>query len=141
MIEKRYRTNLNDKIAQLRDAVPALRLLAEQKSAIADGTDGDGDEAEETGPGSGHVGSGGGRLNKATILSKAVEYIMQLEQKNMGLQAENGELRGHMEGMQLMMMGGAGFVGGVGGSSDDGVGVGVGVMGDGGGVQVLGGWN
>ena len=28
MIEKRYRTNLNDKIAALRDSVPSLRVMA-----------------------------------------------------------------------------------------------------------------
>jgi hypothetical protein len=32
MIEKRYRTNLNDKIAALRDSVPALRVVSKGKS-------------------------------------------------------------------------------------------------------------
>lgn len=35
MIEKRYRTNLNDKIAALRDSVPSLRVMA--KGARGDG--------------------------------------------------------------------------------------------------------
>ncbi|KAH6855345.1 helix-loop-helix DNA-binding domain-containing protein [Chaetomium sp. MPI-CAGE-AT-0009] len=102
MIEKRYRTNLNDKITQLRDAVPSLRLLAQQRSTTT-ATDGaDGDEAEDAGLALGH--GGGGRLNKATILSKATEYIMQLERRNMGLEAENGALRGRMEGLEMLLM-------------------------------------
>ena len=32
MIEKRYRTNLNDKIAQLRDSVPSLRVITKKNS-------------------------------------------------------------------------------------------------------------
>lgn len=33
MIEKRYRTNLNDKIAALRDSVPSLRVARKNSSA------------------------------------------------------------------------------------------------------------
>ena len=32
MIEKRYRTNLNDKIAALRDSIPSLRVAAKNSS-------------------------------------------------------------------------------------------------------------
>ena len=32
MIEKRYRTNLNDKIAALRDSVPSLRVISKKNS-------------------------------------------------------------------------------------------------------------
>lgn len=32
MIEKRYRTNLNDKIAALRDSVPSLRVMVKKNS-------------------------------------------------------------------------------------------------------------
>lgn len=32
MIEKRYRTNLNDKIAALRDSVPSLRVMSKKGS-------------------------------------------------------------------------------------------------------------
>lgn len=32
MIEKRYRTNLNDKIAALRDSVPSLRVVSKKNS-------------------------------------------------------------------------------------------------------------
>lgn len=31
MIEKRYRNNLNDKIAELRDSVPSLRVMSKHE--------------------------------------------------------------------------------------------------------------
>ncbi|KAK4150962.1 helix-loop-helix DNA-binding domain-containing protein [Chaetomidium leptoderma] len=113
MIEKRYRTNLNDKITQLRDAVPSLRLAATQRRSSSGvdlleedigggggGEDGDGGLATTGGGGS----INGAKLNKATILSKATEYILQLERRNLGLEAENGALRGRMEGLEVLMM-------------------------------------
>lgn len=53
MIEKRYRTNLNDKIAALRDSVPSLRVMSK-------GEDGDGKE-DLQGLTPAH------KLNKATV--------------------------------------------------------------------------
>lgn len=57
MIEKRYRTNLNDKIANLRDAVPALRIMS--KSARGEDTTGDREELHGLTPAH--------KLNKATV--------------------------------------------------------------------------
>lgn len=57
MIEKRYRTNLNDKIAALRDSVPSLRVL----SKTAKGEDTSGDREELHGLTPAH------KLNKATV--------------------------------------------------------------------------
>ena len=74
-IEKRYRTNLNEKIAALRDAVPSLRKL----SAVA------ADDMDSP--------SSAQRLNKATVLSKAIEYIQYLEGRNKRLEEENAILR------------------------------------------------
>ena len=74
-IEKRYRTNLNQKIAALRDAVPSLRKLG---AMMAD--DGDGPISAQ-------------KLNKATVLSKAIEYIRHLEGRNQRLEEENAILR------------------------------------------------
>jgi len=37
MIEKRYRTNLNDKIAALRDSVPSLRVVSKKGTKGEDG--------------------------------------------------------------------------------------------------------
>jgi hypothetical protein len=95
MIEKRYRTNLNDKITQLRDAVPSLRATHRQ----AGGSDGEGfldDDTNNFAPVP--------KLNKATILSKATDYINQLENRNRNLETENNALRGRMEGLEMLLM-------------------------------------
>ncbi|KAK0753667.1 hypothetical protein B0T18DRAFT_20726 [Schizothecium vesticola] len=101
MIEKRYRTNLNHKIAQLRDAVPALRVVVQR---VESGPDEQGENAgflnDEV---SGLVPVA--KLNKATILSKATEYIAQLERRNRNLEIENSALRGRMEGLEMLLMG------------------------------------
>ncbi|KHJ32426.1 putative sterol regulatory element binding protein sre1 protein [Erysiphe necator] len=78
MIEKRYRTNLNDKIAALRDAVPSLRITS--KSARGEDTMDDREELQGLKPAH--------KLNKATVLSKATEYIYHLENRNKILQQE-----------------------------------------------------
>ncbi|KAK9463753.1 uncharacterized protein V1516DRAFT_661877 [Lipomyces oligophaga] len=78
MIEKRYRTNLNDKIAALRDCVPALRC------AVTGNFDEEEDELDGLAPAN--------KLNKATVLTKATEYIMHLQQRNAQLMRENKAL-------------------------------------------------
>ncbi|POS88087.1 hypothetical protein EPUL_000331 [Erysiphe pulchra] len=78
MIEKRYRTNLNDKIAALRDAVPSLRITS--KSARGEDTMDDREELQGLKPAH--------KLNKATVLSKATEYIYHLESRNKRLRQE-----------------------------------------------------
>lgn len=102
MIEKRYRTNLNDKIAALRDAVPSLRIMVHRLGREAEGID-DAELAVE-------AESLGGlapahKLNKATVLSKATEYIAHLERSNEALLRENNHLRNRVVGLEMMMMG------------------------------------
>lgn len=75
LIEKRYRNNINDKINVLRDCVPFLRDL----SNATESTNGDGAPQP--------------RLNKATVLTKAAEYIRQLQQRNNALTKELNALR------------------------------------------------
>jgi hypothetical protein len=60
MIEKRYRTNLNDKIAALRDSVPSLRVMSRGNGANEE--DDDPEDLEGLTPAH--------KLNKATVLSK-----------------------------------------------------------------------
>lgn len=111
MIEKRYRTNLNDKIAALRDSVPALRVMVHRLEhteedpnssvSIMDEIKAEaGLEAEDD---MGGV-SPAHKLNKATILSKATEYIAHLEQKNRALVKENSALRNRVEGFEMLVM-------------------------------------
>lgn len=80
VIEKRYRANLNEKIAELRDSVPALRAA---KSASGNAVDDDDVPAS--------------KLNKASILSKATGYIRHLEIRNKRLDEENMALKNRMK--------------------------------------------
>lgn len=83
VIEKRYRANLNDKIAELRDSVPSLRT----KNPNGDSNE-ENDDADATTPAS--------KLNKASILSKATEYIKHLEIRNKRLEDENTALKNRL---------------------------------------------
>lgn len=77
VIEKRYRNNLNDKIVELRQSVPALRAM---------GRDGeDGEDLDGLAPAH--------KLNKATIMAKATEYIKHLEKRNQKLEDEMTALK------------------------------------------------
>ena len=84
VIEKRYRANLNDKIAELRDSVPSLRVAKRvvQDAASAEDEEEDLDGLTPT-----------NKLNKASILTKAVEYIHHLELRNRKLDDENVALK------------------------------------------------
>ncbi|KAL9078368.1 MAG: hypothetical protein Q9157_002725 [Trypethelium eluteriae] len=97
MIEKRYRTNLNDKIAALRDSVPSLRVMS--KGSTGDGI---GDEAEDLeGLTPAH------KLNKATVLSKATEYINHLEKRNKKLNDEVKALKVRLQASEKLILTGA----------------------------------
>jgi len=97
MIEKRYRNNLNDKIAALRDAVPSLRIMS--KSARGEDTTEDRQELHGLTPAH--------KLNKATVLSKATEYIRHLEKRHSRLQEENSTMRARIAAFEKLFMAGA----------------------------------
>ncbi|KAB5583294.1 hypothetical protein GE09DRAFT_1211898 [Coniochaeta sp. 2T2.1] len=97
MIEKRYRTNLNDKIAALRDSVPALRIMS--KSARGEDTTEDREELHGLTPAH--------KLNKATVLSKATEYIRHLEKRNNRLLEENSSMQARISAFEKLFMAGA----------------------------------
>ena len=84
IIEKRYRANLNEKIAELRDSVPSLRV-AKKSSSIKDDIDEDDEDLDGVTPTN--------KLNKASILTKATEYIRHLELRNKKLDDENTSLK------------------------------------------------
>ena len=103
MIEKRYRTNLNDKIAALRDSVPSLRVMSR-----GNGAEEDDDDVDLEGLAPAH------KLNKATVLSKATEYIRHLEKRNKKLQDDLDALKKQMNSYEKMSMTAFTFPGGVG---------------------------
>lgn len=84
VIEKRYRANLNDKIAELRDSVPSLRI-AKKITQDKDQDESEEEDLEGIAPSN--------KLNKASILSKATEYIRHLELRNKRLDDENLALK------------------------------------------------
>jgi len=92
MIEKRYRTNLNDKITALRDSVPSLRVMSKRNSR--------GEEIEEDLQGL----TPAHKLNKATVLSKATEYIAHLEKRNRYLAKENSSLKARVDAFEILVM-------------------------------------
>jgi len=72
MIEKRYRTNLNDKIAALRDSVPSLRIMS--KSVRGEDTTDDREELQGLTPAH--------KLNKATV-SKLFQFFSCFVQQHL----------------------------------------------------------
>ncbi|KAL8790031.1 MAG: hypothetical protein Q9195_006533 [Heterodermia aff. obscurata] len=83
VVERRYRTNINAKIADLRDCVPALKPMANSKVQSPTNTD-----------------SSVQKLNKATILSTAVSYIRDLERDKRRLEIEVSDLRARLGGTE-----------------------------------------
>ena len=77
IVEKRYRANLNDKIAELRDSIPTLREEKQSPTEIG-------------------ASSSAVKHNKATVLSKAIEYIRLLEKRNAYLEEANEALRSYV---------------------------------------------
>lgn len=84
VIEKKYRTNINDKILQLRDIVPTLRVAAKRGAGIMLSPQ-DNEELDGLDPAR--------KLNKASILVKTIEYIRHLEDKLETYKSENAKLR------------------------------------------------
>ncbi|CAG7560279.1 unnamed protein product [Fusarium equiseti] len=86
-IERKYRTNLKDKIAELREAVPALHSIPE---------DGGNEEAE---------GSSGRapKVSKGTVLTKATEYIQYLERRNRAIMKEHQELARRLQAFEQLL--------------------------------------
>lgn len=74
MIEKRYRTNLNDKIAALRDSVPSLRIMS--KSVKGEDTSGDREELHGLTPAH--------KLNKATVSLHSLWFTIILAKLSAG---------------------------------------------------------
>lgn len=87
-IERKYRTNLKDKISELRDAVPSLRSMPEE-----------GDEECE---GEGQS-RGGPKVSKGTVLLKATEYIHHLEKRNKAIMKEHQDLARRLQAFEQLL--------------------------------------
>ncbi|PWN50075.1 hypothetical protein IE53DRAFT_113135 [Violaceomyces palustris] len=87
-IERRYRNNINDRIAALRNAVPALRELRPRKTPS--GRKSRKAQTEEDLVDGVPAAT---KLNKATILGKATEYIKYLKSRELRLASEVTGLR------------------------------------------------
>lgn len=100
-IERRYRNNINDRITELKNAVPAL-LHAKPKDRITAGgggaskrgrLDDDDDDIGEDGEEYLDGVAVATKLNKATILCKATEYINHLKRTGNDMKRENDALQ------------------------------------------------
>ncbi|KAI9503691.1 helix-loop-helix DNA-binding domain-containing protein [Coemansia spiralis] len=89
-IERRYRNNINDRIRDLRNSVPALQSIRQKaKQQISNGVSNDvsndeNDDDLDDDDGDTYVDGveAAKKLNKATILGKATEYIYYLRRNN-----------------------------------------------------------
>ncbi|KAM3503946.1 hypothetical protein MY10362_003891 [Beauveria mimosiformis] len=106
-VERKYRTNLKDRIAELRAAVPALQ--AQQHDGESDG-----------GGGGGGASSSAPKVSKGTVLSKATEYIRQLEQANRAMMNEHQQLVERLHTLEAMLQNGGNGGNGGGGSGGGG---------------------
>jgi hypothetical protein len=105
-IERRYRNNINDRIRDLKNVVPALykAKIREKKGSRCTSTFEDDDSSDEECPAgeenneekAGEIVDGvevAKKLNKATILHKATEYIHHLKHTNELARRENQVLQ------------------------------------------------
>ncbi|KAL7975012.1 hypothetical protein HDV63DRAFT_399093 [Trichoderma sp. SZMC 28014] len=81
-VERKYRTNLKDKITELRNAVPALHQVSEGEADSAQGIS---------------------KVSKGTVLTKATEYIHQLEQSNKDIMTEHKQLARRLQAFEALL--------------------------------------
>lgn len=92
-IERRYRNNINDRIAELKSVVPAL-VHAKLKSGSGKRNQPNDEEDEDEDDNEVLDGVAvATKLNKATILRKATEYIVHLKNVSQQLKMDNAALR------------------------------------------------
>ena len=87
-IERKYRTNLKDRISELREAIPSLRAIPD---------DGDDMASARAAP----------KVSKGTVLSKATEYIHTLERRNRAMAIKNEELSRRLQAFEQLIGSGA----------------------------------
>ncbi|KAG2174778.1 hypothetical protein INT43_005840 [Umbelopsis isabellina] len=90
-IERRYRNNINDRIAELKSVVPALVHAKVKSGSKRNNNEEDDDDEDDN-----EILDGvavATKLNKATILRKATEYIVHLKNSNQQVRDDNAALR------------------------------------------------
>ncbi|KAI8982689.1 helix-loop-helix DNA-binding domain-containing protein [Pilobolus umbonatus] len=92
-IERRYRNNINDRIAELKNAVPALLYAKVNHTAPRNKRSREDEEDEEDGEDYLDGVAVATKLNKATILRKATEYINHLKRTGDECRRENQTLQ------------------------------------------------
>ncbi|KAJ1569555.1 hypothetical protein HK405_002808 [Cladochytrium tenue] len=104
-IERRYRNNINERITELRLVVPALNS-PKLRAMLADGKRGKGKADDEAGDpeddDQDDIIDGipaATKLNKATVLRKATEYILHLKSEFQKARDEADQLRRLLEGL------------------------------------------
>ncbi len=97
-IEKRYRTNLNDKIVCLRRGIPSFSHQSSLDSKSGDEEDSDAETEGKTAQ---------QKYGKAAILTRALEYIKHLENTTQRLGGEADALRTRVEAFEKLAMGGS----------------------------------
>lgn len=86
-IERKYRTNLKDKIAELRSVVPSLQAMPETGA----------DDEDLSQPGRAP------KVSKGTVLTKATEYIHYLERRNSQITTEHQELSKRLQAFEQLL--------------------------------------
>ncbi|KAJ2083903.1 hypothetical protein H4R24_000433 [Coemansia sp. RSA 988] len=90
-IERRYRNNINDRISDLRNSVPALQHIRPKKAHSSARTPIDTEDGGDIDDSDTHIDGveAATKLNKATILGKSTEYIYHLRRTNDQLKRES----------------------------------------------------
>jgi len=99
-IEKRYRTNLNDKINCLREGIPAQSRTSSSENKS-------GDECEDSDAEGDDSKTGQQKYGKAAILSRALEYIKHLESTTQRLGCEVTALKTRVGAFEKLAMNGS----------------------------------
>ncbi|KIH89555.1 hypothetical protein SPBR_07066 [Sporothrix brasiliensis 5110] len=89
-IERKYRTNIKDRIAELRDSVPTLRAIPENSV-----DDGEGESSNQQGRAP--------KVSKGTVLTKATDYIHYLEKQNKAIMQQHQELSRRLRAFEQLL--------------------------------------
>jgi Domain of unknown function (DUF2014)/Helix-loop-helix DNA-binding domain len=99
VVEKKYRMNLNEKIAELRDSIPSFQQMRKGSQGNIDDDDENGNFDVES--------RQAGKPNKGLVLSKATEYIRHLERRNRKFNKEIAIMKIQLNAFKTLAMAGS----------------------------------